>query len=154
MTDCPNCGFQNAEGANFCSRCGTRLVEQDQSETTITYAPTADEAESPTIPRSERHGPAVLLILSGGGREGERIPLDADLLTVGRNPASHLFLDDVTVSRHHARVIRDAAGFLIEDLNSLNGTYVNRRRVERQHLSDGDEVQIGKFKLSFLEPER
>jgi pSer/pThr/pTyr-binding forkhead associated (FHA) protein len=94
----------------------------------------------------------MLVVVSGAGREGERIPLDADLLTVGRNPDSHLFLDDVTVSRHHARVIRDAAGFLIEDLNSLNGTYVNRRRVERHHLSDGDELQIGKFKLSFLEP--
>jgi hypothetical protein len=152
MTDCPSCGFKNPEGANFCSRCGTRLVDQELSETTITYAPTADEAAAAEVPRSERHGPAVLVILSGGGREGETIRLDADLLTVGRNPASQLFLDDVTVSRHHARVLRDAAGFLIEDLNSLNGTYVNRRRVERHHLSDGDEVQIGKFKLSFLEP--
>lgn len=152
MTDCPSCGFQNHEGANFCSRCGTRLVAQDQSETTITYAPTADESAAPAVPRSEEHGPAVLLILSGGGRAGEKVALETDLLTVGRNPASHLFLDDVTVSRHHARVLRDAAGFLIEDLNSLNGTYVNRRRVERHHLSDGDEVQIGKFKLSFLEP--
>jgi len=57
------------------------------------------------------------------------------------------------VSRHHCRVVRDAYGYTIEDLNSLNGTYVNRRRVERQHLHDGDEVQIGKFKLGFFEPE-
>ena len=94
----------------------------------------------------------MLLIRAGGGREGERVQLEADLLTIGRNPENHLFLDDVTVSRHHARVVRDATGFAIEDLNSLNGTYVNRRRVERHHLSDGDELQIGKFKLSFLEP--
>jgi pSer/pThr/pTyr-binding forkhead associated (FHA) protein len=128
------------------------LVVKDLSETTITYAPTAEDAEKPPLPEAARHATAMLVVVSGAGREGERIPLDADLLTVGRNPDSHLFLDDVTVSRHHARVIRDAAGFLIEDLNSLNGTYVNRRRVERHHLSDGDELQIGKFKLSFLEP--
>jgi pSer/pThr/pTyr-binding forkhead associated (FHA) protein len=93
-----------------------------------------------------------LLIRAGGGREGEEVALDAELLTVGRNPESDLFLDDVTVSRHHARIVRDATGFVAEDLNSLNGTYVNRRRVERHHLSDGDELQIGKFKLAYLEP--
>lgn len=151
MIACTKCGFKNPEGANYCSRCGSRLAVKDLSETTVTYAPRAEE-EPRVVPRAERHAMPLLLISAGGGREGEKIPLDADLLTIGRNPDSHLFLDDVTVSRHHARIIRDAAGFLIEDLNSLNGTYVNRRRVERHHLGDGDELQIGKFKLSFLEP--
>jgi pSer/pThr/pTyr-binding forkhead associated (FHA) protein len=151
MITCPKCGLENDDVANFCSRCGSRLLVGDLSETTVTYAPSADETK-PLVPPGERQAVPLLVISSGGGREGERISLDSDLLTIGRNPDSHLFLDDVTVSRHHARVIRDAAGFLIEDLNSLNGTYVNRRRVERHHLSDGDELQIGKFKLSFLEP--
>jgi len=94
----------------------------------------------------------VLVIRAGGGREGEAIALDSDVVTIGRSPHSDLFLDDVTVSRHHARVIKDESGYLVEDLNSLNGTYVNRRRIERHRLSDGDELQIGKFKLAFLEP--
>ena len=79
------------------------------------------------------------------------IELNLDVLTIGRSPHSDLFLDDVTVSRHHARVLRDEGGFWVEDLNSLNGTYVNRKRIEQQRLFDGDELQIGKFKLAFLE---
>ena len=67
-------------------------------------------------------------------------PTDADIL-----------LDDITVSREHARVVRRPDGFYIEDADSLNGTYVNRRRVESHHLTDGDELQIGKFKLTYLE---
>lgn len=156
MIDCAKCGMQNREDANFCSRCGSPLVERDLSdlsETTVTYAPTSnDEVGSGAAPESSMALAPTLLIRAGGGREGERIPLENDLFTIGRSPESHLFLDDVTVSRHHARIVRDAAGFAIEDLNSLNGTYVNRGRVERQHLSDSDELQIGKFKFSYLEP--
>jgi len=153
MISCSKCGFSNSEDANFCSRCGSRLVQRDASDTTLTYAPTSEESVIHTDVATDRTARVpVLVIRSGGGQEGERVRLEADLLTIGRNPENHLFLDDVTVSRHHARVARDATGFAIEDLNSLNGTYVNRRRVERYHLSDGDELQIGKFKLSFLEP--
>jgi len=151
---CSKCGTPNNEDANFCSRCGSRLVMGDLSETTVTYAPTStDEIGAVSRPESASSERApMLLIRAGGGREGEQIPLEKDLLTIGRNPESHLFLDDVTVSRHHARIVHDATGFAVEDLNSLNGTYVNRGRVERQHLTDGDEVQIGKFKFAYLEP--
>jgi pSer/pThr/pTyr-binding forkhead associated (FHA) protein len=125
----------------------------DLAETTITYAISdREEAEAALV---EREGPregTVLLIRSGGVREGETIAFNSDVLTIGRSPQSDLFLDDVTVSRHHARVIRDDNSYLVEDLNSLNGTYVNRKRIERDRLSDGDELQIGKFKLAFLEP--
>ena len=153
MIVCPKCGTQNPEDANFCSRCGGRLVLRDLSETTVTYAPTAaDEAGAVSRAGSAAGRAPLLLIMAGGGREGEQILLEDDLLTIGRSPDSHLFLDDVTVSRHHARIVHDATGFAVEDLNSLNGTYVNRGRVERQHLSDGDEVQIGKFKFAYLEP--
>lgn len=151
MISCAKCGIENHEDANFCSRCGSRLVVRDLAETTVTYAPTAEEGETGVVSESPLGRTPTLLVRAGGGREGEQIPLDADLLTIGRNPESHLFLDDVTVSRHHARVIRDATGYAVEDLNSLNGTYVNRGRVERHHLSDGDEVQIGKYKLAYLE---
>jgi hypothetical protein len=148
MALCPTCTFDNSEDSNFCRRCGCRLSEGDPNETTITYAlPDGDIVEA-----FERHGAnAVLLVRSGGGREGETIGMDVDVVTIGRSPHSDLFLDDVTVSRHHARVLRDEGGFWVEDLNSLNGTYVNRKRIEQQRLFDGDELQIGKFKLAFLE---
>jgi len=152
MRNCPKCGFVNHDEANFCQQCGSRLVQKDLSETTITYAPGLDEEGGESTPAEAVHASPILVIRSGGGREGEKAVLDTELLTIGRDPENHLFLDDVTVSRHHARVIRDALGYVIEDLNSLNGTYVNRKRVERHHLSDGDELQIGKFKLGFLEP--
>ncbi len=153
MTDCPTCGFDNTDDSNFCRRCGSRLVPIDLSETTIAYMPgdrEETEAEAREQGRLREH--TVLLIRTGGGREGETISFGSDVLTIGRSPHSDLFLDDVTVSRHHARVIRDEIGYLIEDLNSLNGTYVNRKRIERHRMSDGDELQIGKFKLAFLEP--
>jgi hypothetical protein len=150
MPTCPTCSFDNSEDSNYCRRCGSRLITVDPNETTILYSP----AEARGIEDHERTtSPGhVLLIRSGGGREGETIDLDLDVLTIGRSPHSDLFLDDVTVSRHHARVLRDEGGFWVEDLNSLNGTYVNRKRIEQQRLLDGDELQIGKFKLAFVAP--
>jgi pSer/pThr/pTyr-binding forkhead associated (FHA) protein len=126
----------------------------DPSETTIVYAVgEREEYETRLVDGVDRREGTVLLIRTGGGREGETITLDSDVATIGRSPHSDLFLDDVTVSRHHARVLRDEVGYLVEDLNSLNGTYVNRKRIERHRLSDADELQIGKFKLAFLEPD-
>jgi hypothetical protein len=148
MTNCPTCSFDNSEDSNFCRRCGGLLLTVDSNEATITYS----LADRDGMDDHEPFGAgSVLLIRSGGGREGETIILNVDVLTIGRSPHSDLFLDDVTVSRHHARVLRDEGGFWVEDLNSLNGTYVNRKRIEQQRLFDGDELQIGKFKLAFLE---
>jgi hypothetical protein len=153
MTDCPTCGVGNTEDSVFCRRCGGRLVRVDLNDTTITYGPAErEEADADFVYHEDSPIGTMLLIRSGGGREGETIALDTDVLTIGRSPHSDIFLDDVTVSRHHARVIRDESGFLVEDLNSLNGTYVNRKRIERHRLTEGDELQIGKFKLAFLEP--
>jgi len=148
---CGACNTENTADANFCSRCGSRLTPIDLEETTLSFAvPEREEAGSEAATRAILAGP-VLLIRAGGGREGEVVGIENDVLTIGRSPHSDLFLDDVTVSRHHARVLHDETGFLVEDLNSLNGTYVNRKRIERHPLFDGDEVQIGKFKLAFLE---
>jgi pSer/pThr/pTyr-binding forkhead associated (FHA) protein len=93
----------------------------------------------------------ALVVRSGGGRAGETFALSSDRMTIGRSPECEIFLDDVTVSRRHALVVRGGDGCTIEDLGSLNGTYVNRRRVEKTHLEDGDEVQIGKYRLTFLD---
>jgi pSer/pThr/pTyr-binding forkhead associated (FHA) protein len=148
MANCPTCSFGNSDDSLYCRRCGARLLLVDADEATITYS----AADREGVGGLDVLGAGtVLLIRSGGGREGETIPLDLDVLTIGRSPHSDLFLDDVTVSRHHARVLRDEGGFWVEDLNSLNGTYVNRKRIEQQRLFDGDELQIGKFKLAFLE---
>jgi pSer/pThr/pTyr-binding forkhead associated (FHA) protein len=93
----------------------------------------------------------ALIVRSGGGRAGETFAFESDETMIGRSPECEVFLDDVTVSRRHAVVARHDDGFYINDLGSLNGTYVNRRRVESAKLSDGDDVQIGKYRLTFLE---
>lgn len=93
---------------------------------------------------------ASLVIRAGGGRAGESFALAAARLTVGRRPDSDVFLDDVTVSRDHAVIVRRGDDYYLDDCGSLNGTYVNRQRIESQRLSDGDELQIGKYKLAFL----
>jgi pSer/pThr/pTyr-binding forkhead associated (FHA) protein len=94
---------------------------------------------------------AALVIRSGGGRSGESFPVDQDRMSIGRTPDAPIFLDDVTVSRNHALLVRRRDGVYIDDLGSLNGSYVNRKRIESHLLADGDEIQIGKFKLGYLE---
>jgi pSer/pThr/pTyr-binding forkhead associated (FHA) protein len=149
---CPECGFQNPESANYCSKCGALLIREEAGEhTTMTFTPeeTTDD-DSLALADIRIEGPA-LVVRSGGGRAGETFPLEGDRTSLGRAPECDVFLDDVTVSRHHAVITGGPDGFTIDDEGSLNGTYVNRRRVETATLEDGDEVQIGKYKLTFLE---
>jgi hypothetical protein len=149
---CPECGFTNAEGANYCQRCGAFLAQTEPSSdpSTASYkVGDTDEVEAIELGELRTRGPA-LVIRSGGGRAGETFPLHQDRLTVGRNPDSDIFLDDVTVSRDHAIIVRRGADYHLDDCGSLNGTYVNRKRVESQLLRHGDELQIGKYKLAFL----
>jgi pSer/pThr/pTyr-binding forkhead associated (FHA) protein len=149
---CPECGFQNPESANYCSKCGALLIREEPGEhTTMTFTPEeATEDDSLALADIRIEGPA-LVVRSGGGRAGETFPLEGDRTSLGRAPECDVFLDDVTVSRHHAVITHATDGFTIDDEGSLNGTYVNRRRVETAKLEDGDEVQIGKYKLTFLE---
>ena len=146
---CPECGFQNPEAANFCSKCGARLIPE-AGETTQSISPD-DVADAPTSVLADAgiSGPA-LVVRSGGGRAGESFfPGDGRTL-IGRSPECDIFLDDVTVSRKHAELERSGETFTIRDLGSLNGTFVNRRRIESAELEDDDEVQIGKYRLTFL----
>lgn len=92
----------------------------------------------------------ALLVVRRGPNAGSRFLLDSDLTTVGRHPDSDIFLDDVTVSRRHAEFYRHGITFTVRDVGSLNGTYVNRERIEEAVLNGGDEVQVGKFRLAFL----
>src|SRR4029077_10951839 len=93
----------------------------------------------------------ALVIRSGGGRSGEHFVPEGERTTIGRSPDCEIFLDDVTVSRKHAVLLRKDDAFFIEDQGSLNGTFLNRKRIESGRLENGDELQIGKYKLSFLE---
>jgi hypothetical protein len=149
---CPECGFQNPEAANYCSKCGALLIHDEQGEhTTMTFTPEeAVEDESLSLEGLRIAGPA-LVVRAGGGRAGETFALVHDRTSLGRAPECEVFLDDVTVSRRHSVITRGPDGFTLHDEGSLNGTYVNRRRVESAKLEDGDEVQIGKYKLTFLE---
>jgi hypothetical protein len=150
---CPECGFVNAEGANYCQRCGAFLgdVARSSGDTTAAYQVTdTGELRPVDLDRVIAEG-ATLVIRSGGGRAGETFSLDGERTAVGRNPDSDVFLDDVTVSRNHALLVRRRDGIYIDDLGSLNGTYVNRERIESHKLVDGDELQVGKYKLSYLE---
>jgi len=148
---CPECGFQNLESAHYCSRCGALLVtEGEPDETTMTFsAEEIQDERSDLLDELGIEGPA-LVIRSGGGRTGEAFALERTQTTVGRSPDCDIFLDDVTVSRRHALVARGESGFTIEDLGSLNGTFLNRSRIERGALENGDEVQIGKYRLIYL----
>ena len=149
---CPECGFANDEGASYCQRCGAFLAQSESPSgpTTASYKVGEDgELEEVELGEVVARG-AALVIRSGGGRAGETFSLDGDRLTVGRRPDSDIFLDDVTVSRDHAIVVRRGNEFFLDDCGSLNGTYVNRRRIESHRLTDGDELQIGKYKLAYL----
>ena len=149
---CPECGFQNPETANYCSKCGALLVKDDPgSETTMSYTAPEHGNDEAGVSLDElgAEGPA-LVVRSGGGRAGEHFLPQGERTTIGRSPDCDIFLDDVTVSRKHAVLVRDEDGYLIEDQGSLNGTFLNRRRIESARLEHGDELQIGKYRLSFL----
>jgi pSer/pThr/pTyr-binding forkhead associated (FHA) protein len=150
---CTNCGHQNPEGANFCSSCGAPLARPEGNDKTITFAPAeleTDLDEEIHVSPDELEGGRGVLIVKRGPNAGSKFFIDANLTQIGRHPDSDIFLDDITVSRRHAEIKREADRFSLHDVGSLNGTYVNRERVEDTDLRSGDEIQIGKFKLVFL----
>jgi pSer/pThr/pTyr-binding forkhead associated (FHA) protein len=174
MPYCTACGKQNPDDARFCSQCGNRLVTADaptsggaaqgpaaepvtDSTATITFgAPektdTSDRQLDPVDAAAVDALPPghALLVVQRGPGAGSRFLLDLDVVSVGRHPDSEIFLDDVTVSRRHAEFRRGSSGFSVTDAGSLNGTYVNRDRIDEVQLKDGDEVQVGKYRLVFF----
>ena len=145
---CSRCGHRNPADARFCSNCGHSL----QEDTTLRFSPieVEDEAtEAGGLPHSQLESGQALLVVQRGPNAGSKFLIDKDVTTTGRHPESDIFLDDVTVSRRHAEFKRQDGMFVIRDVGSLNGTYVNRQRVEETQLANGDELQIGKFKLTF-----
>jgi pSer/pThr/pTyr-binding forkhead associated (FHA) protein len=147
---CPECGFQNPEAANYCSNCGSLLVHDESGESTMAFTPEhAEEEGQADLEDFGIKGPA-LVVRSGGGRAGETFLLEHEQTTIGRSPECDIFLDDVTVSRRHAEFRRTAEGYTVADVGSLNGTYVNRDRIDEVALQGGDEVQIGKYRLVYF----
>jgi len=154
---CTQCGQQNPDDAHFCARCGAGLTPLGggASDSTTTFAlpldgPAEETHETVVTTADSLPVGSALLVVKRGPNAGSRFLLDADVTTVGRHPDSDIFLDDVTVSRRHADVVREGSGFVVRDQGSLNGTYVNRARVDQATLAGGDEVQIGKYRLVFL----
>ncbi len=165
MQSCTQCGHQNPDDARFCSNCGAALrpgepaVASSNETSTITIGgglepgePSekneglsgADRAAIDALPAG-----SALLVVRRGPNAGSRFLLDSDTTTAGRHPSSDIFLDDVTVSRRHAEFVRAGEGFAVRDVGSLNGTYVNRDRIDETRLAGGDEVQVGKYRLVF-----
>ena len=147
-----SCSHIADPGDRFCRRCGAPLATSPDE----TFVGVGDPGSSGSLPAvgtglipGVAPGEAVLVVRRGAG-EGATYLLMGDLVTAGREPDSDLFLDDVTVSRAHAEFRRGPDGWVLADTGSLNGTYVNRRRVESQLLTPGDEVQIGKYRFAFL----
>ena len=151
---CNNCGHKNPLGSNFCSSCGAPLERSLDDPATITFQvegnATTDEAgEEFSFDLDDIPPGGGLLVVVRGPIAGARLALTKDVTTAGRHPKSDLFLDDVTVSRRHAEFVREGTAFRVRDVGSLNGTYLNRERVEEGELHNGDEIQIGKYKLAY-----
>ncbi len=161
---CTACGSQNPDGSRFCAQCGAKLAGAPSVEppeidatSTITFSgrETTETAERLLDPVDAAAVDALppghaLLVVQRGPGAGSRFLLAEDLVEAGRHPDSQIFLDDVTVSRKHAEFARTGNTFAVRDVGSLNGTYVNRDRIEEVSLQDGDEVQIGKYRLVFF----
>lgn len=148
---CPECGFVNPPGANYCQKCGAFLAEESGGGGSTAQYELGETGEAESVGSPTPAAEGETLVIRTGGRAGDAFSLSGDRFTVGRDTNSDVFLDDVTVSRNHAVIVRRADGLHIDDLGSLNGTYVNRRRIDSHKLVDGDELQVGKYKLSFLE---
>jgi len=149
---CNNCGHRNPVDANFCSSCGSPL--SPGPDTTVSFVPQDPSGEQGddevNVGVAELADGSGVLVVKRGPDIGVKYVLDQDVTHVGRHPDSEIFLDDITVSRRHAEFAKSGHGYVVKDVGSLNGTYVNRERIEETTLASGDEVQIGKFKLLFL----
>ena len=156
MTDvfCTNCGHRNALRARFCSSCGAALETDSGEETTITFAPVDATGEileeEVALALSDLQETTAMVVVKRGPNAGSKFVLEGDVTRAGRHPDSDIFLDDITVSRRHAEIHRSGEGYVVRDAGSLNGTYLNRERIEEAPLSNGDELQIGKFRLVFF----
>lgn len=137
---CRHCGHRNDTTARFCSSCGSPLEAAEVGGGDST-------AEIPLVPDIPS-GQAIVHVVRGPNA-GSTYQLADDVTSIGRHPDSAVFLDDITVSRRHSEIVKEAGGYVVRDVGSLNGSYVNRERVDVAALHDGDEIQVGRFHLVF-----
>lgn len=152
VVTCERCGHENPAGANFCSSCGTSLPRRVEDPTlTLGAVEAGEETEDLAHYLDGLPAGVGLLVVRRGPNEGASFRLEGDRTTAGRHPESDIFFDDITVSRRHVSIERRGGRFVLRDVGSLNGTYVNRERVDEAVLSHGDELQIGRYRLSFVQ---
>lgn len=144
---CTRCGHRNPDDASFCARCGTALHAPEEQTMALSVDQLPEDEAAPSL--EELRPDQALLVIKGGPTAGSTVLIDKDVTIAGRHPDSDVFLNDITVSRRHAEIRREGDRFTVKDAGSLNGTYVNRERVDAAELSSGDELQIGKFKVVF-----
>ena len=149
---CPACGHRNDPGSNYCSSCGEQIsASPDDPTAAIPVVSHAEQAGNDHLADREGFTESTgILVVDNGPKTGSRYALDAPVVTAGRHPESDIFLDDVTVSRRHVEISNTDGQYRAKDVGSLNGTYVNKQLIEDTPLVDGDELQIGRFKLLFL----
>lgn len=152
---CTKCGHYNPESSIFCARCGIRFEQEEahHGETTVGLPAVEAEAEEEievSLPIEPLEEGSAILVIRKGPDAGMRFVINRDVIVIGRHPESDIFLDDITVSRRHAEIRRDGTAFSLLDTGSLNGTYLNRERIEVSSIDNGDEIQIGKFRLLFF----
>ena len=148
---CSRCGHPNSEASNYCSSCGFDLHRSHEEPTSEHAVVAIDDVEADEA--IVESATSATFVVKRGAKAGARYAVTNEFTTIGRHPDSDIFLDDVTVSRRHAQVHLEGEAVLLSDAGSLNGTYLNRARIESSSLRSGDEVQIGKFKLLFLTDE-
>lgn len=152
---CNQCGHRNPPRSRFCSSCGYVLDTLDDHTVTISKVDPLFEGAGPdddiVVNLNELPGSTASLVMRNGEEPGAAFGLDAPVTHLGRHQSSEILLDDITVSRRHAEVVRTARGYVVRDTGSLNGTYVNNERIDEAELQQGDELQVGKFRLVFFE---
>lgn len=151
---CNQCGHRNPVESAFCSSCG--FVLDRPADHTITLAkvdPLLDApgaADDTVVNLSSLAADVPSLVVRNGSQAGATFALNESITRLGRHPDSEIMLDDITVSRRHAEIVQGPSGYLVRDAGSLNGTYVNQVRVDEAPLHQGDELQVGKFRLVFF----
>jgi FHA domain/Double zinc ribbon len=152
---CNQCGHRNPPGSNFCSSCGWTLDSLTNRTITLARVDPLQDAPGPdddvTIDLQELADDVATLVVRSGAQMGDQFALHDVLTRLGRHPESEISLDDITVSRRHAEITRVGGTYIVRDVGSLNGTYVNQERIEEATLRHGDELQVGKFRLVFFD---
>lgn len=152
---CNRCGHRNPPVSTFCSACGTVLdLVDDRTITIAKVDPLQDapgSADDVVVDLADIKSGTAILVVRGGEDEGEHFVLSSVVTSIGRSADSDIVLDDITVSRHHSEVSRHEGRYIVRDKGSLNGTYVNQARIDVCELQQGDELQVGKFRLVFFE---